>query len=71
MEFANQPESLRVADVRRALATIRRKWDDMSRSEHKPMYLGTEIHIENLSIEDFALQFVLSHHSKRLGRVKS
>lgn len=67
-ELQAQPD-LSVAEVRRALATLRRNWDDMRADPGgKPMYVSDSLGFCNISIEEFALRFVLSHHSKRAKR---
>ena len=60
---------LTVAEKRRALALLRRGWEEVHMSRRqKPMYLSSSLGLSNaphLSFEDFALRFVLLHHSKR------
>ena len=62
---------LSVAEVRRSLAFIRKNWDEQSLSKHKrPFYLCDPLNVVSAtpqSIESFALNFVLAHHTRRLS----
>jgi hypothetical protein len=64
---------LTVAEVRRALASLRRGWEDVTNDpRRKPLYLSDSLGIPGaptLSMEAFALRFVLAHHTKRLVKV--
>jgi hypothetical protein len=63
---------LSVAEVRRALALLRRGWEEVSTDPRsKPMYLSDSLgmpSVPSLSVDAFALQFVLAHHAKRIVR---
>jgi len=60
---------LTVAEKRRALALLRRGWEEVHVSRRqRPMYISSSLGLAGapeLSFEDFALRFVLLHHSKR------
>ena len=63
-------EALGVAEVRRALAALRRGWEEATtepRSE--PLYLSRPLDFvqSDLSYEAFALHFVLAHHNRRVA----
>jgi hypothetical protein len=68
------PSQLTVAEVRRALALLRRGWEEVSSDPRsKPMYLSDGLGMSSaphLSIDAFALQFVLAHHAKRLVKTE-
>ena len=52
-------KDLSVAEVRKALATIRKNWDDCQQNcRKKPVYLVDSLNIKNLSIQDFAMGFI-------------
>jgi hypothetical protein len=66
-------EALSVAEVRRALAYIRKSWDEQHLDlKRKPFYLSDPI--SNVgrapahTIENFSLSFVLAHHTRRLAK---
>lgn len=69
MPPATDPQQLSVAEVRRALASMRRGWEEVCSDPRKrPFYLSDSMNLTSspgLSIEAFALHFVLSHHTKR------
>lgn len=60
---------LTVAQKRRALAMLRRGWEEVRISRRqRPMYLSGSLGLgsaPDLTFEEFALRFVLLHHSKR------
>jgi len=64
-------DGLGVAEVRRALAALRRGWEEATtepRSE--PLYLSRPLDFvqsSDLSYEAFALRFVLAHHNRRVA----
>jgi len=64
-----EPKTMTVAEVRRTLAFIRKSWEDQAHDATRPFYLSDPIGAgpnADLSIEAFALSFVLAHHSRRL-----
>jgi len=71
MEEAEEPQ-LSVADVRRTLAALRRGWGEVCSDPRKrPLYLCESIDADaGLSLEAFALRFVLSHHTKRVVKAE-
>ena len=74
MEQAEEPQ-LSVADVRRTLAALRRGWVEVCSDPRKrPLYLceslGAGSDHAGLSVEAFALRFVLSHHTKRVVKAE-
>lgn len=60
---------LSVAEKRRALALLRRGWEEVHISRRqRPMFISSSLGLASapsLSFEEFALRFVLLHHSKR------
>ena len=60
---------LTVAEKRRALALLRRGWEEVHGSQRqRPLYLSSSLGLANapdLTFEAFSLHFVLLHHSKR------
>jgi len=57
-----------VAAVRKTLNEIRKCWVDHTMEQ--PLYL-TQCLSNGMRIEDFSLQFVLGHHSKRASKSQS
>ena len=62
-----------VAEVRRSLAFIRKSWDEQrSDDKRQPLYLCDPVVLRSgtgrrvVSVERFALDFVLAHHTRRL-----
>ena len=71
-QHISSEELLTVAEVRRCLATLRRLWEDAhAQASSGPMYLIQSLPNENFSIQDFALKFVLSHHTKRQAKPRA
>ena len=68
---------LSVAEVRRALASLRKGWDEvLVDPSHRPLYLSNSLDFAtscggSVSLEDFALRFVLAHHQKRQNGMAS
>lgn len=65
--------SMTVAEVRRALAFIRKSWEEQQMDQHHhPFYLSGPITANplasNQTIEEFSLTFVLAHHTRRLAK---
>ena len=58
---------LSMAEVRRCLAAMRRKWDGAHCDPHgRPAYLSDELGgSPPISMAAFSLLFVLAHHAKR------
>jgi hypothetical protein len=64
--------NMTVAEVRKALAAMRRNWEETMADEHsKPMYMSGEALIRECSVQEFAYRFVLGHHEKRLSKTRS
>lgn len=67
--------ALSIADVRKALACLRRGWREAQLdAPRRPLYLSDALALstgggaaEAVRLQDFALQFVLAHHQKRGG----
>ena len=64
-----QVTGLSIAEVRKSLAHLRRRWDETQVSQDSaPLYLCEEICLkggQKIRADDFALKFVLTHHQKR------
>uniref|UniRef100_A0A6C0C1W7 Uncharacterized protein n=1 Tax=viral metagenome TaxID=1070528 RepID=A0A6C0C1W7_9ZZZZ len=66
--------TMSVADVRRALAYIRKSWEDQGNTLYsRPFYISDGISAMSnstnaLSMEYFSLMFVLAHHTRRLSK---
>ena len=66
---------LTVAEVRRALAYIRKAWDEqLADNRKRPLYLCDPVcpphtRLAHQSIGSFALNFIVAHHSRRLSKV--
>jgi hypothetical protein len=61
-----------VAEVRKALATMRKIWDDTLTDENsRPMYIGDDTLIRMCSVQEFSYRFVLGHHEKRLSKART
>lgn len=60
-------DGMSVAEVRRALATLRRTWEEAS-TEGRPFYLTGEPLVRDHSVQQFSYMFVRGHHAKRLSK---
>ena len=67
-------QAMTVAEVRRSLAFIRKSWEEQqSDAKRRPFYLSDSVgplrydRCAPQSIEHFALNFVLAHHTRRLN----
>lgn len=60
--YSNNIESMSVAEVRKALAQMRKEW-----SQHSVMhpFCPCKILIKNMTTSEFAFEFVMGHHHKR------
>ena len=58
----NKVKKMNVAQVRKALHTLRSKWENHSPAS--PICLSEELEF-GLSLSDFCFVFVMNHHSKR------
>ena len=56
-------EKMTVAQVRRALHSLRQMWEN--HSPLTPICLTETIDDEFMTVADFCFDFVMSHHSKR------
>jgi hypothetical protein len=68
-------QSMTVAEVRRALSSIRKTWEDQhADAARQPFYLSTPLadvaRSQAQSAEHFSLLFVLAHHTRRLAKTK-
>ena len=69
--LTNALTDIGVAEVRKGLALIRRKWDHAhSDPKAPPMYPSDGVGVNNMSLEAFALKFVVGHHSRRSSKAK-
>ena len=64
------PVSLSIAEVRKSLAYLRRRWEESQAqgSASPPCYLCEEIELKEkgrIASDVFSLRFVLAHHQKR------
>jgi hypothetical protein len=60
---------LSVAEVRKSLALIRKKWDAAkSDPTAPPLYPSEEIGTGVATVESFALKFVVGHHTRRQAK---
>ena len=60
--MAKHFDDLNVAEVRKCLAALRKKW--AAHSQIRPLYTSTPV-LEGLSTAEFCFCFVMSHHAKR------
>ena len=68
--YETSPSGLKIAEVRKSLAHIRKRWDNQALEGSLPMYLCEEIGLKDgrsIRADEFALVFVLAHHQKRRG----
>ena len=56
-------EKMTVAQVRRALHSLRQMWEN--HSPLTPICLTETLDDGEMSVSDFCFEFVMSHHSKR------
>lgn len=64
------PVSLSIAEVRKSLAYLRRRWEESQAQDSAapPYYLCEEIELKEkgrIASDVFSLRFVLAHHQKR------
>jgi hypothetical protein len=59
------PPGLSVAEVRKALAMLRRRWDAVSSGGPAELFAALDLGARQLPAEQFALRFILGQHSKR------
>jgi hypothetical protein len=67
-DHETSPSGLKIAEVRKSLAHIRKRWDSQLLEGSAPMYLCEEIGLKDgraIRADEFALKFVLAHHQKR------
>lgn len=66
--LASGGQALTVAEARKTLAEMRRAWADaLSGGDKPPFHFGEKLW-KPCTLEQFALGFVLSHHSRRLAK---
>jgi hypothetical protein len=64
-------ESMTVAEVRKSLAYMRKKWDqNMNDAKAPPFYPSDDIGVKDMNVEEFALLFAIGHHRKRCQKQK-
>lgn len=68
-------DGMSVAEVRRALATMRRNWEECAllpeRGGGRPFYVSCDLLVGNHTVQDFSYKFVQGHHEKRISKNKS
>jgi hypothetical protein len=66
-------DGMSVAEVRRALSTMRKSWEECSgdKGSKKPFYMTSDPIVRGLSVQEFSYMFVRGHHTKRLNKSKS
>lgn len=69
-ERREPPISLSIAEVRKSLAYLRRRWEESQAQDSTaaPYYLCEEIELKEkgrIASDVFSLRFVLAHHQKR------
>lgn len=66
-------DGMSVAEVRRALATMRRNWEECATAPERgrPFYVSCDILVGNHTVQDFSYKFVQGHHEKRISKNKS
>jgi hypothetical protein len=61
-----------VAEVRRGLAQIRLRWEEMSvGGMSRPLLVSEDLGIREISMQSFCHQFVGGHHAKRLRKTNT
>ena len=66
IEAKETARELSMAEVRKALSQIRKKWEEMtSREEAEPVFFSSSLSNLPLTMEEFALRFVQAQHTKR------
>ena len=64
-------DGMTVAEVRRALSTIRKSWDEASSGIKEggiPFYTTGDPLVRGYSVQEFSYFFVQGHHAKRLSK---
>jgi hypothetical protein len=63
-------DGMSVAEVRRALATMRRSWEEASSGDGAvcPFYMTHVPIVRGHSVQEFSYMFVRGHHTKRLKK---
>lgn len=62
-------DGMTVAEVRRALSTIRKSWDEASTKDGgAPFFMTGDPLVRGYSVQDFSYMFVQGHHAKRLSK---
>lgn len=61
-----------VAEVRRGLAQMRQRWEEMLvDSQARPLFVSEDLGIREISMQEFCYRFVGGHHSKRMSKTSS
>jgi hypothetical protein len=62
-----------VAEVRRGLAQIRLRWEEMMSDDtmSRPLLVSEELGIRDISMQIFCHRFVGGHHAKRLRKTNN
>lgn len=63
-------DGMSVAEVRRALATMRKSWDEACSegSNGRPFYMACDVLVRGKSVQEFSYMFVQGHHAKRISK---
>jgi len=66
-------DGMSVAEVRRALATMRKSWEESSGDKEgkHPFYMTSVPLVRGHSVQEFSYMFVRGHHAKRLSKNRS
>ena len=65
-------ENMTVAEVRKSLSHIRKKWEQTSiDAKSPPFYPSDTIGIRDMQVEEFALLFAIGHHRKRCQKQRT
>lgn len=61
-----------VAEVRRGLAQMRQRWEEMLvDSQARPLFVSEDLGIREISMQEFCYRFVGGHHAKRMSKTSS
>lgn len=63
-------EGMSVAEVRRALATMRKSWEETCSDEKngRPFYMACDVLVRGKTVQEFSYMFVQGHHAKRISK---
>lgn len=67
-------DGMTVAEVRKALSTMRRTWEACSALQdesRRPLYVSCDTLVRGHTVQDFSYMFVQGHHAKRMSKSRS